>query len=384
MIDTTGFLDFLEETAGVGFFSGVPDSQLQSFCVELFHRYGEQNPRHIVAVNEGNAVALGAGYHLATGKIPLVYLQNSGLGNAVNPATSLTDPKVYHIPIFYLVGWRGEPGLHDEPQHKKQGEITCELLDLLGIPYLVVDKSSEINSFEVEFTQRLSPHLKSGDSVAIVVRKGAFTTPSSKFPFHEAHLGREEVIKLIADRTQEKDFIVSTTGKISRELFEHRKRVDSPYRGHDFLTVGSMGHSSAIALSIALQHPGKRIWCLDGDGAILMHMGSVGTIGTLRPKNFIHVVLNNASHESVGGMPTIAKAVDLTAVAKAAGYAEVYRIEDRNELIELLGKLEVPQEGPVFVEVVVASGSRVDLIRPDTTPVENKDAFMSGLAGDAT
>lgn len=380
MIKPEQFLEFLE-TKDISFFTGVPDSLLQAFCIALFNKFGTSNANHIVAVNEGNAVALGAGYHLATGKTPLVYLQNSGLGNIVNPATSLTDPAVYGIPIVYIVGWRGEPGIHDEPQHVKQGKITCDLLDVLKIPYMIVDKNTTLLTIESEFLNRFDSCMENGGSVAIVVRKGAFDKPQGEFPFQQAILPREDVIKKIADKTGDKDFIIATTGKISRELFEYRKTMESPFKQHDFLTVGSMGHASTIALSVALQHKDKTVWCIDGDGAVLMHMGSLATIGTMRPSNLIHVVLNNASHESVGGMPTVAKRIDLPSIARAVGYPQALRVHNEDELTNVLDNLKTYSEGPIFIEIFVSSGSRSDLIRPNTTPEENKIAFMHALKG---
>ncbi len=381
MISPRALLEYIE-TKGVNFFTGVPDSQLQAFCLGLYQSYGENPKKHIVAVNEGNAVALGAGYHLATGKYPLVYLQNSGLGNAVNPATSLTDSAVYGIPVLYMVGWRGEPGKHDEPQHVKQGEITLDLLKTLGIESFVIDPDSTYEAFTSHFESTLLPLLEQGKSVAIVVKKGAFEKPVGSFPAQETELSREEVIQQLATVTTENDVIVSTTGKISRELFEYRKTSGSPYSSHDFLTVGSMGHASAIALSVALQHPEKRVWCLDGDGAFLMHMGSLATIGTLQPKNLIHVVLNNGSHESVGGMPTVADKIDMASIVKGAGYNGTAHITGKEELQALLETFSALPEGPLFVEIKVASGSRADLIRPDTTPSHNKEMFMKTLRGE--
>lgn len=378
MIATDRLLDYFE-SIGISFFSGVPDSLLQAFCVSLYFRYGEGNESHIVAVNEGNAVALGAGYHLATGKIPLVYMQNSGLGNAINPITSLADPTIYGIPIIYLVGWRGEPGTHDEPQHVKQGLITCPLLDMLDIKYFVIDKNSTLESLIHEFNTKLYPDIENGKSVAIVVCKGSFEKPMGKLPFFNADLSREEVIKRIVNVTGTNDYIISTTGKISRELYEYRNDSSTSFKGHDFLTVGSMGHASTIAFSIALKKKDKRIWCLDGDGALLMHMGSLAIIGSIKPKNLIHIVLNNSSHESVGGLPTVAGKIDLLNIAKAVGYTKICRIHNSQELNHFLQDNNSNTDGPLFVEIIVSSGSRENLIRPDTTPVENKISFMSSL-----
>lgn len=375
MIQPTNFLTYLE-SLGIGFFTGVPDSQLKQVCEEIYYRYGYNSKKHIVAVNEGNAVGLAAGYFLATGNIPLVYLQNSGLGNAVNPITSLADPEVYGIPIIYLVGWRGEPGVHDEPQHIKQGAITLALLDVLGIASQVIAKETKLDDLKSLFTDNFMPLLRQGKSVALVVRKGAFSKSSQGIAGNLHTMGREEAITCLAERLGETDYVVSTTGKISRELFEYCKRNNQNFTGHTFLTVGSMGHASAIAYSIALQHPTKTVWCFDGDGAVLMHMGSLSTIGTMAPKNLMHVVFNNEAHESVGAMPTVAGKVDLAAVATACGYKTVQTLASREDLCSLAFS---QMQKPCMLQLMVSTGSRDDLIRPDTTPQHNKEEFMKVL-----
>jgi len=375
MLDPSLFLDYMEEL-GVGFVTGVPDSQLKSVCEEVYCRYGINSKRHIVAVNEGNAVALASGFYLATGKLPLVYLQNSGLGNAVNPITSLTDSGVYGIPMIFMVGWRGEPGVHDEPQHIKQGAITQELLALLDVPSIVIDKGLTLDALKTLFSEELLPLLAQGKSVALVVRKGSFEKGKGTFLAHDEELGREEVISSLAQSMGPDDFVVSTTGKISRELFEFCKNSKPANSSHNFLTVGSMGHASAIALSIALQRPTKSVWCFDGDGAALMHMGGMATIGVMKPANYIHVVLNNEAHESVGGMPTVAGEVDLGSVALACGYRSATNIRTQEQLTDLhIGALEKP----AFIQVFVGTGSREELMRPDTTPQQNKVAFMEAV-----
>jgi len=378
MLDPAKFLDYME-SLGVDFVTGVPDSLLMSFCQEVFARYGVNSKKHIVAVNEGNAVALAAGYHLATGKYPLVYLQNSGLGNAINPAISLTDPAVYGIPIIYLVGWRGEPGIADEPQHVKQGEITLSLLETLGIKYSIVEKETSLEAVKEVFNTACIPLLQQGKSVALVVRKGAFNQGSASFVDHKEELTREEAITSLVEVMQPEDYVISTTGKISRELYEYCKNHKPDCSAHNFLTVGSMGHASAIALSVALHHPEKCIWCLDGDGAVLMHMGSMATIGTMKPNNFIHIVLNNRAHESVGGMPTVAKDIDLATMAKAAGYCSAITIQTKEEFQAFLKKKRSALEKPALVQILVSTGSRKDLIRPETTPKQNKTVFMEAL-----
>ena len=378
MINPAAFLDVLE-SHGVGFVTGVPDSQLKSLCEEVYTRYGFNSEKHIVAVNEGNAAGLAAGYHLATGKTALVYLQNSGLGNAVNPITSLTDPAVYAIPVIYIVGWRGEPGIHDEPQHVKQGAITLPLLDTLGITYSVLQERSTIEEVSSLLSGKFSEELAQGRSVAFVVRKGVFEKSTSSYTKYEGVLTREVAICTLADALGAKDFVVATTGKISRELFEHVKHTNPAMLSHDFLTVGSMGHASSIALSIALQKPQKTIWCFDGDGAVLMHMGSLATIGTMQPQNLIHVVLDNEAHESVGGMPTVTGRIDIPKVALSCGYAKTLTINTKEALKEFLESDVSSLVKPLLVHVIVSSGSRADLMRPDTTPIENKKSFMAAL-----
>ena len=352
------------------FFTGVPDSQLKALCDYLMDRYGTDPAHHIIAANEGNAAALAAGYHLATGKTPVVYLQNSGLGNIVNPLASLLSDKVYAIPCLFVIGWRGEPGVHDEPQHIFQGEATLPLLDALKVPYFILDRSVS----EEQLLARLEEFR--GRQAALVVRRGALEygkKPAYANPFP---MSREEAIGRILAAAGD-GFIVSTTGKASREVFELREGRGEGH-GHDFLTVGSMGHSSSIALGVALQKPDRRIWCLDGDGAALMHLGAMAVIGAARPRNLIHVVLNNQAHESVGGLPTAAGAVDLPAIASACGYPEALSADSPEGLENALER--VKHSGRLaFLEVKCALGARGDLGRPTTTPPENKAALMAAL-----
>ncbi len=365
-------LDFLQE---FDFFAGVPDSQLKALSSFLMDSYGLDPAHHVIAANEGNAAALAAGYHLATGKTPVVYLQNSGLGNIVNPVASLLNEKVYGIPCLFIVGWRGEPGVHDEPQHIFQGEITLPLLDTLDIPYFVIDKATTLGQISAKLEEYRALFAQ-GRQAAFVIRKGALEY-SGKTVYSNAHpLGREEAIGCILSASGD-DPVVSTTGKASREVFEHRAAQNQGH-GRDFLTVGSMGHSSSIALGIALQKPERRVWCLDGDGAALMHLGAMAVIGASGPANLIHIVLNNEAHESVGGMPTAAGRVDLCAIAKACGYVNVFSVDSPETLEQALA---AAKEGKqlTFLEVKCALGARADLGRPTTTPQENKAAFMAGL-----
>lgn len=365
-------VDALCGMIGADFYTGVPDSQLSALCAFLYDRYGISS-RHVIAANEGNAAALAAGYHLATGKTPVVYLQNSGLGNLVNPAASLLSPAIYGIPCLLIVGWRGEPGVRDEPQHSFQGEITLEQLELLGIPAFVLTPETT----EEQVSAKLAEYrtlFQEGRQCALVVRKGALTYSGRAAYGNPYPMSREEAIRRIA-QAAEGDLVVSTTGKASRELFEIREERRQGH-GHDFLTVGSMGHSSSIALGIALQKADRRVWCLDGDGAALMHMGAMALIGANRPKNLIHVVLNNEAHESVGGMPTVAGQLDFPGVARACGYPMAASVSTSGELEQALKEI-TGEERLAFLEVKCALGARDNLGRPTTAPAENKRAFMT-------
>lgn len=358
----------------VSFFTGVPDSQLKPFCDYLMDAYGISNS-HIIAANEGNATAIAAGYHLATGKIPCVYLQNSGLGNIINPMASLLNDKVYAIPCIFIIGWRGEPGLKDEPQHIYQGQITKEQLKTMGIATMVL--AAETDEKEVaKNLEEFNLLLEAGKCVAILVRKGALSYDSKVIYKNDNNITREEILRHITAMSN-KDIIVSTTGKTSRELFEIREQEGKSHK-YDFLTVGSMGHSSSIALGIALNKPNTRVWCIDGDGAALMHLGAMAIIGANAPSNFIHVLINNAAHESVGGQPTVADKINFEQIALGCGYREAFSVANIAALNKVLLKV-AKGAGPILVEVKAVIGSREDLGRPTTTPVENKLAFMNYL-----
>ena len=363
------------EILGADFYAGVPDSQLKAMCDCLISRYGVDGVHHVIAVNEGNCTALAAGYHLATGKIPVVYMQNSGIGNAVNPLASLLNDKVYAIPCIFVIGWRGEPGVHDEPQHIFQGEITLKLLEDFDVVTFAIGK--ETSDVEVlEAMNRFRPQLAEGKQVAFVVRKGALEFEGNVKYANENMMRREEVIRRVV-ATAGDDIIVSTTGKASRELFEIRE-ANGQSHDHDFLTVGSMGHSSSIALGIAMQRPDKKVWIIDGDGAVLMHMGVMAVIGSMKPKNIVHVVINNGAHESVGGQPTVMDKVDLVGMAKACGYSHVVSVDDFMELEHELA-IAAGCDELCIVEVKCAIGARGNLGRPTTTARENKIIFMKSL-----
>ena len=366
-------LDFLKEFE---FFAGVPDSQLKPLCNYLMATYGISD-KHIIAANEGNAVGLAAGYHLATGKVPVVYMQNSGLGNIINPVASLMNDKVYGIPCVFIVGWRGELGVKDEPQHIYQGEVTVKLLEDMDIATFIIGKETteeELNAKMAEF----QPLLKAGKQVALVVRKGALEFDGKVRYTNDNKMIREEIIEHIAAVSGE-DIVVSTTGKASRELFEIRERRGQPH-GSDFLTVGSMGHSSSIALAIAKEKPERKIWIIDGDGAVLMHMGSMALLGANAPENVVHVVINNGAHETVGGMPTVAERIDLCRIAEGCGYPAVASVDCFEALDKALNEAKHDRKLS-FIEVKCSIGARDDLGRPTTTAKENKENFMKYLKG---
>lgn len=367
--------DFVE-ILGADFYAGVPDSQLKALCNYLISTYGVNGKNHIIAANEGNAVGLAAGYHLATGKTPVVYMQNSGEGNVINPVASLMNDKVYGIPCIFVIGWRGEPGVHDEPQHIFQGEITCKLLDTMDIPYMIISKETTLEEVKAKMEEFL-PLLKEGKQVGFVVRKGALEFEGKVKYANNYNMLREEIIKHIVKVSKE-DPIVSTTGKASRELFEIREANKQGHE-HDFLTVGSMGHSSSIALAVALQKPEKKIWIIDGDGAALMHLGSMAVLGAYAPKNIVHIVINNEAHETVGGQPTVMNSVVLTDIAKGCGYPNIVKVDSFEELDKALEAAKERNELS-FIEVKCAIGARDDLGRPTTTAKENKMFFMKGLS----
>ena len=366
--------DFVR-ASGATFFTGVPDSQLKALCNYLISSYGAYGTKHIIGANEGNCAAIAAGYHLATGGIPMVYMQNSGEGNAINPIASLLNDRVYGIPAIFVIGWRGEPGVHDEPQHIFQGEVTVRLLEDMDIAVSVIGKETQTGDIE-EAMERFTPLLRAGKQVAFVVRRGAFEYDGEVKYSNSNTMKREDIIRLITEASGE-DCIVSTTGKASRELFEIRESRGEGH-GKDFLTVGSMGHSSSVALGIALQRPDKRLWIIDGDGAALMHLGSMALMGAVKPENVVHIVINNGAHETVGGQPTVSDRIDLCAIARGCGYPDAVCVDSPDRLMEALRAAKA-NKGLRFIEVRSAIGSRADLGRPTTTARENKESFMKQL-----
>jgi len=358
---------------GVEFYTGVPDSLLKNFCAYVTDVSSKNN--HIIAVNEGTATGLACGYHLATGKIPLVYMQNSGLGNATNPLLSLADKKVYSIPLLLLIGWRGEPETKDEPQHISQGEVTLSMLEAMNIPYSVLNKDENIASAQLK---NIFEHIsQKNEPYAIVVQKETFAPYSlNNITADISELSREDAIAEVIKHIDKNDIVVSTTGMISRELYELREQNRQAH-SQDFLTVGSMGHASQIALGIALNKPDKKVYCLDGDGAALMHLGGLATVADCAPKNYIHIIFNNAAHDSVGGQPTIANSINLQELSKAFGYSITGKAANIDEIKNFFNILENKNISPALLEICVKKGSRKDLGRPKSTPVANKIDFMN-------
>ena len=373
MIRPSYFYDLLIKN-GTDFFAGVPDSLLKNFCAYVTDNAPSE--KHIISANEGSATALACGYHMATGKIPMIYMQNSGEGNMVNPLLSLADRDVYSIPMLIVIGWRGEPGVHDEPQHVKQGKVTCDLLDAMKIPYEVLSENEA--ELPGQFEKAYKYIKENNAQYAFVIRKNTFDEYKlvNNIPI-EGKMSREEAIEKIMLSADDKTAFVSTTGMASRELYELRDKHNQAH-DRDFLTVGGMGHCSQIALAIAMNKADRQVYCIDGDGASIMQMGGMATIGTRNPSNMVHFVMNNGAHDSVGGQPTVGRQIDLCAIAAGCGYENVVKVETPEELDAVLHDDETKSK-LTFVEVLVTKGARKDLGRPKSTPVQNKEALMEFL-----
>ena len=359
---------------GIDFFTGVPDSLLKDFCAYITDNAPEN--QHIISANEGGAVALAAGHYLGTGHLGLVYMQNSGQGNAVNPLLSLADPAVYGIPMLLVIGWRGEPGFHDEPQHIKQGQVTINIFDAMGISYEILNGDFTVAKDQV--VRLLAIAKKNNQPVALIVKKGTFEKYTlKKIIENPFKLSREEAISQIAASTLPGAVVISSTGHISRELYEFRVQQGGGH-AQDFLTVGSMGHCSQIALGIALAQQSRPVYCIDGDGALLMHMGAMALIGQSGCKNYYHIVLNNGTHGSVGGQPTVGFYVSLKDIAVACGYQLVDSVDEVEDLKNALNVLN-NEKGPAFLEIKVSPKARRNLGRPTSPPSENKKEIMQYL-----
>lgn len=373
MVRPEFFVNTLKEH-DIDFYAGVPDSLLKNICAYITDNLpAEQN---IIAANEGGAMGIAAGYHLATGKVPVVYMQNSGEGNIINPLASLTDKEVYNIPVLLVIGWRGRPGVKDEPQHVKQGKVTTGLLNVMGINYAILPKDETEAAKQIKIAVDYMKATK--ECYALVIEKDTFDSYKlQNVEVNDLTMTREEAIQKVAASIEDTACIVSTTGMISRELFEARTAWN---QGHerDFLTVGSMGHASQIALGIALQKSERKVYCFDGDGASLMHMGNMAITASMNCRNYVHVVFNNGAHDSVGGQPTVGLKIDLCGVAKAVGYKTTYSVDTLEQLEAILPEVK-NAEGPVLLQVCVKKGNRMDLGRPTTTPIQNKEALMEFL-----
>ncbi len=375
MVNVDYFFSSLKHS-GVEFFSGVPDSLLKDICAYITDNTSSEN--HIISANEGNAISIAIGYHLATKKVPLIYLQNSGLGNIINPLLSLADPDVYSIPMILLIGWRGEPGINDEPQHIKQGKVTTDLLNVMKVPYEVL--SSETTSEEAD--QIVKKIVRKAGNLntpyALLVKKKAFESYKLKLDkYYARDLFREEAIEIIINELNPDDIVVSTTGVASRELFEYRTKKSQSHE-KDFLTVGGMGHASQIALGISLFKKNRTVFCIDGDGALIMHMGALAVNANNAGDNFKHIVINNCAHDSVGGQPTVGDKIDIRGIATSAGYRWSKKVSTIEEIIKTIQEM-IEVKGPALLEIQVKKGFRKDLGRPTINPKENKKSFMKFL-----
>ncbi len=367
MIDTKEFYNYLLQK-DLSFFVGVPDSLLKNLCACIKENSSSKN--NIIAANEGNAIAMAAGYHMSSGKYGVVYMQNSGLGNTVNPLLSLADEEVYNIPMLLVIGWRGEPGKKDEPQHKKQGKVTLPLLEAMGIDYKILE-----TDYQKQIDECYDYMKKTNKPIALIVKKGLFSEyklAKSK-PLYD--MTREEALSYVLKELQEDDFVVSTTGKTSREIFELREKYGQGH-ANDFLTVGSMGHTASIAFGMSLNTE-KNVYCIDGDGSFLMHMGGFAVIAQNAGKNFKYILINNGAHESVGGQPTVAFDIDIAQILKAVGFKNVYKATTKEEIIEGMKHLKSSLLEALII--YTKQGSREDLGRPTTTPIENKEALMKKI-----
>lgn len=376
MIRPSFFYDTLKNF-GIDFYAGVPDSLLKNLCAYITDHADAQH--NIIAANEGGAMGLAAGHYLATGQIPVVYMQNSGEGNIINPLASLTDPDVYNIPVLLIIGWRGKPGVHDEPQHVKQGKVTTGLLNVMGVNYTVLSK--EEDKAEAQINTAIEYMQRTKECYALVIEKDTFDSYTlQNVEKNDLTMSREEAIEAVVDLLPSNAVVVSTTGMISRELFEIRERRRE---GHDrdFLTVGSMGHASQIALGIALAQPDRPVYCFDGDGAVIMHMGGLAIVASKQPMNLVHVVFNNGAHDSVGGQPTVGLKINLPDIAKAVDYVRIFSVDNKEDLKKVQSSSILPTklEGAVLLEIRVKKGNRKDLGRPTTTPLANKEALMNFL-----
>jgi len=370
MIAPDNFFNFLIKNQ-IDFFTGVPDSLLKDICAYISDH--STHSKHIITANEGNAIALATGHYLSSKKLSLVYMQNSGLGNAINPLTSLTNSEVYSIPVILMIGWRGAPNIKDEPQHLLPGQITPKILDLLNIDYKILD----LTKWQSQLEDLIDIAITKSSPVAILVEKNTFAPYSLKSIISSFNLSREQSLSIILANLQGDEIIVSTTGKLSRELYEIREQKNMSHK-FDFMSIGAMGHALSIASGIALNQPHKKVICFDGDGSTLMHMGSMGVTASLNHDNLIHILFNNQTHQSVGGQQTIAGEIDYEYISKGLGYKNYFKAQNIDELIKVINNIPL-YENLTLIEIKINNNSRNNLGRPTTTPIENKEKFMEFL-----
>ena len=373
MIDQNTLFDQLN-VMGLNFFTGVPDSLLNDFCLHLVNNVPDC--QHIMAANEGNAIGIAAGYHMATGKIPVVYMQNSGIGNATNPLLSLTHPCVYGIPLILLIGWRGDPAIKDHAQHKKQGELTPVLMEDMDIPYQVLDADDTV----IEKFQWAANKAKELNApVALIAKKAILTQKEKKQEYAESPLmNREEAISAVLDVFGKDAIYLATTGRATRELHE-QIMIHGFSHEIEFLNVGAMGHLSSIGLGLAVGVPNKKIVVFDGDAAAVMHMGSLATNGRYQPKNLIHIVLNNGVNESVGGQKSSGQVINLTAIAKDCGYETIPAFVESKEDLQKAVKQLADSNHLSFLDVHVRQGIRKDMPGLKIEHQHAKSALMNYL-----
>lgn len=371
MLQPQWFCSVLEKY-DLNFYTGVPDSLLQYLCEYIQEKYPH---KHLIVSNEGAAIGLAAGYHLATKKPAVVYMQNSGIGNAINPLLSLADPDVYSIPMLLIIGWRGRPGVKDEPQHKKQGRIQEELINTLGYKYCILNTNSDVA--EKQISSLIYEMYKNNTPVVLMVKENTFDKYQMiKSNEHNFEMQREDALKILLESIGTESRVVATTGKTSREIYEIREAFGQNH-SYDFLTVGSMGHALIIAMGLA-NFQNRKVFCIDGDGALLMHMGSFGIAAQFGSENLFHILINNGVHDSVGGQPTIGFKIPFYDIAAKLGYKFSVRVKSAEELKTAIQKIKA-QKGPGFLEILVKQGSRADLGRPKSSPIENKINFMDNL-----
>lgn len=371
---------FVKHLSGRGthFYAGVPDSLLKQLSSHIMANLPPE--RHIITANEGAAVGVAIGHYLRTGQIPVVYMQNSGIGNSINPLLSLADSDVYGIPMLIIMGWRGQPGTHDEPQHVKQGRIMTGLIESMEFPFAILQKD-EVEGFRTVDTL-LNTATEKSTPVVLLVEKDTFFTPENGVePIALANElpSREHALTTLAGIIGRNAAIVSTTGMVSRELFEYRQSLKTD-NAKDFLTVGGMGHAASIAQGLALADPTSEVWCFDGDGALLMHAGTMAVIAKSSLTNFFHIVFNNGVHDSVGGQPTAISGVRIPDLAIASGYNFAIGLQSIDELATSIEDAR-DAGGPAMIEIQVCPGARSNLGRPTLTPKESKERFMELVNG---